>query len=197
MLFKLFLPYIDINAENESLEGYYNSPQDYINALRTEEYRNGQMIFGTMSNGGINNNKTYNGFGRQQHNVEEKIAYAKADCTLYSPNGAVPETVDSMIDKFAAQREFLVTVNFNESGMDAEFEEELSNWNVETKNILKAGAKYGNEWIDKNIPRREMRLSFQNKSNKTVNFILEKCEIEDKISRNRYVLYVNKMQILK
>ena len=55
----------------------------------------------------------------------------------------------------------------------------------------------GNEWVDKNIPRRDLRLSFLNKSGKLVKFVLEGSEIEEKITNNRYLLYVKKMSILK
>ena len=107
------------------------------------------------------------------------------------------ETVDSMIDKFVSQREFLVTAQFNMSSMDGEFEVELRQWNIETGNILKYAGKMGEEWVNKNIPRRDLRLSFLNKSNKEVKFVLENSEIEEKLSKNRYLLYVNKMRILK
>ena len=109
----------------------------------------------------------------------------------------MPESVDSMIDKFAEQKEFLVTINFNMASMDGEFEEELREWNTETYNILKYSQKMGNEWVDKNIPRRDLRLSFLNKSGKLGKFVLEGSEIEEKITNNRYLLYVKKMSILK
>ena len=201
MLFTLFIPYQPSNfVDNKQMEGYYKSEDDYINALRAEEEANGSVIFNAMASGAFDSSTYYGGFGEKKditHNIVENIAYAKADCTLYSPNGAMPESVDSMIDKFAEQKEFLVTINFNMASMDGEFEEELREWNTETYNILKYSQKMGNEWVDKNIPRRDLRLSFLNKSGKLVKFVLEGSEIEEKITNNRYLLYVKKMSILK
>ena len=201
MLFTLFIPYQPSNfVDNKQMEGYYKSEDDYINALRAEEAANGSVIFNAMASGTFDSSTYYVGFGEKRnitHNIVENIAYAKADCTLYSPNGAMPESVDSMIDKFAEQKEFLVTINFNMASMDGEFEEELREWNTETYNILKYSQKMGNEWVDKNIPRRDLRLSFLNKSGKLVKFVLEGSEIEEKITNNRYLLYVKKMSILK
>ena len=201
MLFTLFIPYQSSNFDDDKqMDGYYKSEDDYINALRAEEAANGSVIFNAMASGGFDSSTYYGGFGEKRnitHNIAENIAYAKADCTLYSPNGAMAESVDSMIDKFAAQKEFLVTVNFNMASMDGEFEEELREWNMETYNILKYSQKMGNEWVDKNIPRRDLRLSFLNKSGKLVKFVLEGSEIEEKITNNRYLLYVKKMSILK
>lgn len=201
MLFTLFIPYQPSNfVDNKQMEGYYKSEDDYINALRAEEAANGSVIFNAMASGAFDSSTYYGGFGEKRnitHNIVENIAYAKADCTLYSPNGAMPESVDSMIDKFAEQKEFLVTINFNMASMDGEFEEELREWNTETYNILKYSQKLGSEWVDKNIPRRDLRLSFLNKSGKLVKFVLEGSEIEEKITNNRYLLYVKKMSILK
>ena len=201
MLFTLFIPYQSSNfIDNKQMEGYYKSEDDYINALRAEEAANGSVIFNAMASGAFDSSTYYGGFEEKRnitHNIVENITYAKADCTLYSPNGAIPESVDSMIDKFAEQKEFLVTINFNMASMDGEFEEELREWNTETYNILKYRQKMGNEWVDKNIPRRDLRLSFLNKSGKLVKFVLEGSEIEEKITNNRYLLYVKKMSILK
>lgn len=190
MLFKLYISYQGSMSESDSMDGYYASEEDYVAALRAEEAANGSAIFNAMTSGNFNTSPYYNQNKGEVHDVKEVIEYAKSDCTLYSPNGATPEDVDSMIDKFASQREFLVTVQFNMSSMDAEFEEELRGWNSETNTILKYSQKMGEEWVNKNIPKRNLRLSFLNKSNKEVKFILENSEIEEKISKNRYLLYV-------
>ena len=197
MLFRLFIPYQGSVSESKELDGYYASEEDYVAALQQEESENGSVIFNAMASGDLRLRPYYGHGGSIKHNVEDIIEYASSECTLYSPNGSSMETVDSMIDKFVSQREFLVTAQFNMSSMDGEFEEELRQWNIETGNILKYADKMGEEWVNKNIPRRDLRLSFLNKSNKEVKFILENSEIEEKLSKNRYLLYVNKMQILK
>ena len=152
MLFTLFIPYQSSNfVDNNQMEGYYKSEDDYINALRAEEEADGSVIFNAMASGAFDSSTYYGGFGEKKditHNIVENIAYAKADCTLYSPNGAMPESVDSMIDKFAEQKEFLVTINFNMASMDGEFEEELREWNTETYNILK----------NKDVPKEDLAM---------------------------------------
>ena len=189
------------DLSDNSTENYYSSEEDYINALREEEASTGAAIFNAMTSGNFGSSTLYGGFNKHQYKtppqIQEKIAYAKADCTLYSPNGAIQETVDSMVDKFAAQKPFIVMANFNMSSMDGEFEEELRAWNRETLNILKHIKEMGGDWVDKNIPKRNIRISFLNKSNKEIKFELEGSEIEEKIAQNRYLFYVNKMNILK
>jgi hypothetical protein len=102
-----------------------------------------------------------------------------------------------MIDKFASQQDFLITVNLIESTMDSEFYEEMKLWYSDTMKILSVGKTKGSDFIEQYIPRRTMRLSFLNKSNKEVRFTLENAEIEEGIAKNRYLIYVKKMQILK
>ena len=197
MLFKLFIPYQGSVSESKEFDNYYTSEEDYVAALQQEESANGSIIFNAMASGDFSISPYYGQERGRKYNIQETIEYAKSDCVLYSPNGSSMETVDSMIDKFVSQREFLVTVQLNTSSMDGEFEEEFRQWSMETGNILKYSSKMGAEWVNANIPRRNLRLSFLNKSNKEVNFVLENSEIEEKLSKNRYLLYVNKMQILK
>ena len=137
MVFRLFIPYQGSVSESKELDGYYASEDDYVAALQQEESENGSVIFNAMASGDLSMSPYYGHGGNEKHNVEDIIEYASSECTLYSPNGSSMETVDSMIDKFVSQREFLVTAQFNMSSMDGEFEEELRQWNIETGNILK------------------------------------------------------------
>jgi len=207
MRFELFLPYIkgaSIDMK-DNLNGYYKTHQDYADALVTEDTMNGTTVHNIMAGGGFRSNNYY-GFGHQYKEIDEKIAFAKAPCLLMTPDARFDETVDSMIDKFASQKEFLVTAHFNTEDMDAEFEEELRQWAKETLNILVAGREMvkkgasradGDMFVEKNIPRRDMRLSFLNKSGSMVNFILRECEVEKKIAKNRYIFYVKRMDMLR
>lgn len=125
------------------MEGYYKGEGDYIEALRKEEEENGSLVFNAMASNTLSSNNIF-GMSRGHEAVPEiKIDYTKSECTLYSPDGAIPETVDSMIDKFVSQNEFLVTVQFNISTMEGEFEEELSSWERETSNILSYAKEMG------------------------------------------------------
>ena len=210
MLFELFMPYIkgaSIDIK-DNLNGYYKTDQEYADALITEDTSNGSMVYSTMTGGGFDGSSYYgfNSSDRNNRKIDERIAYAKAECKIYSPNGFDPEDVDSMIDKFVSQREFLMTVHFDMKEMEGEFEEELREWAKETLNILLAGreiTKNGGSkeesdvFVERNIPRRELRLSFLNKSGKRVSFVLKECEVEQKIAKNRYLFYVKRMEMLR
>lgn len=209
MTFELFIPYqnsmsLDIK---DNLNDYYKTQEEYIEALQTEDQVNGMMVYNTMYKG-IDSGTYYGAFNNGKgvpRDVRDKIVYARAVCYLLTPDASYYEDVDSMIDKFASQREFLVTAHFEMPDMDGEFEEEIREWAKETVNILSVGGEIGKKegrdagdlWIEKNIPRRDMRLSFLNKSGKRVSFVLKSCEIEKKIARNRYLFYVKRMEILK
>jgi hypothetical protein len=208
MKFDLFIPYIQGASYDmkDNMNGYYKTDKDYADALITEDSSNGMAVYNTLSRSGFNANTFYGGFGRQNREIEERIAYAKAECIIMTPDGKYDEDVDSMIDKFVSQREFLMMVHFDLKDMEAEFEEEIREWAKETLNIylagrdmLKNGASPSDRdvFIEKNSPRREMRRSFLNKSGNRVNFVLRSCEVEKKIAKNRYLLYVKKMEILK
>jgi len=213
MLFELFMPYpkgasIDIK---DNLNGYYKTDQDYADALITEDSSNGAIVYNAcqrFSNNSLNHDTYYllNSWDKGPHKVDNRVSFAKAECTLYTPNELQFETVDSMIDKFVGQREFLVAAQINLNKADFIFEEELRQWYKETQNIHIAGRqlmKQGGSkqekdmFIEQNIPRRQMRLSFLNNSEKRVNFVLRECEIEEKLTQTRYLFYVKRMEILK
>lgn len=206
MTFDLYIPYIkgpSIDLK-DNMNGYYKTSKDYIDALVNEDNSYGNLIYNWRKNNNINPNTYYALTQNNNYNVEKatEIAYASSKCVLMTPDGAYDEDVDSIIDKFVSQREFLVMAHFNKDDMDGEFEEEIREWARETLNIIKYGneitqktgsRKQGDEFVEKNIPRRDMKLSFNNKSGKMVNFLLNSCEIERKIAKNRYLLYVNRM----
>ena len=204
----LFIPYIEGTSIDldDNLNDYYKTAQDYADALINEDTSNGSIVYNAMTRGTLGNTIGYNSAAGSNRLINEKIAYAKTECILLAPNGGSQETVDSMIDKFATQKEFLVTAHFNMQSMDAEFEEELREWAKETLNILrysremisKGVSRQDSEmFVERNIPRRDLRISFLNKSNKRVNFVLRSCEVEQKLARNRYLFYVKRMEILK
>lgn len=210
MSFDLYLPYIkgpSIDLK-DNMNGYYKSEKDYIDALITEDASYGQLVYDWGRSGMINQN-TYYAFSKRANfnaQVADQIEYAKATCVLMTPDGAYDETVDSIIDRFVSQNEFLVMAHFDTKLMDGEFEEEIREWAKETLNILMAGKEIsqksgsrheGDVFVEKNIPRRDMKLSFKNKSGQTVDFLLNSCEIEKKIAKNRYLFYVKKMTRLK
>jgi hypothetical protein len=208
MVCDLFIPYVQGPSLDikDNMNGYYKTEQDYADALIREDSSNGMVVYETMSRGGFDSRTLYGGFGNERRKIDEKIAYAKAECIPLTPDGMYDEDVDSLIDKFVSQNEFLISFHFDMMKMDAEFEEEIKGWAKETLNIYKVGndmVKNGSssydrdEFIERNIPRRDLRISFLNKSGKRVNFSLMSCEVERKVARNRYLIYVKKMEILK
>jgi hypothetical protein len=209
MTFELFIPYIkgaslDIK---DNMNGYYKNEHDYADALVTEDSSNGAIVYDAMRDETSSNTYyTLNSWGNEYIKKEDKISFAKAECILLTSDASDYETVDSIIDRFVSQREFLITAHFNMPEMEGEFEEELREWAKETLNILLAGREIikkggsrneSDEFVEENIPRRQLRLSFLNKSGKRVSFVLNGCEIEQKIAKNRYLFYVKNMQMLK
>lgn len=208
MVFELFIPYIQGASTdiNDNMNGYYKTEQDYADALIDEDTSNGTLVYNTMTRGGFGDTVYYDRFGREIRDIEDRIAFAKAECKLLTPDGCYSENVDTMIDKFVSQREFIMTVHLDTKEMSPEFEEEIREWSKETINIYlasreimsKGGTKHDSElFVEKNIPRRELRLSFLNKSGKRLNFVLKECEIEHKVAKNRYLIYVKRMDMLK
>ena len=198
MTFDLSIPYIKGPSVdlNDNMNGYYKDDEEYVTALIKEDNSNGQTVFNKMSNRGGVNNTYYAITENIDYNIEKfnEIEYANAKCILMTPDGMYDEDVDSIIDKFASQKEFLVMAHFQSGDMDGEFEEEIKEWAKETFNILLCGKEISNKsgssvegdtFIENNIPRRDMKLSFRNKSGRLLTFLLSKCEIEKKINRRR------------
>ena len=136
-----------------------------------------------------------------------KYKYVKSSAVIFNPMGTESETIDSMIDKFVKRSEFILLVKFDENGFDDDdFEEELNIWYKETCNIKKyieeesgpnATMAEKDKMLDDTIPRRDMKMEFMNKSHQRLSWVLEKCEIEQKLNNTAYRIYVNKMVLEK
>jgi hypothetical protein len=211
----LFLPYEIIESQKKNIENAYATEQDYINALKSEYDSNTDIIMNNFSqdNDGntsfrtrdfSENDKTYH-FNEKTPQNENKMAYAQSEVIIYNAAAAEEETIDSIVDKFAAQNEFAITFRMDDMQTDAEFEEELRIWWEETDKINKYGKELAShegqqtadDWIDKYIPRRDLKMSFTNKAKRNVTFLMQKCEIMKKYDRNTYCMYVNQMFLEK
>lgn len=192
MDYEIFLAY-DYPIENEAIN-YYKNEKEYITTLQTEDASNQSLVYSNMSRGSMPT-RSVNLFNKTKYKDKNQTLLCKSRCDLYSPNGSTKETVDSMIDKFASQEEFIVTLKLpDESTMEAEFFEEFKKWASETWKIIEyAKRKYGQKWLDEHIPIKQMKLWFRNKSGKTVKFHLKDCELMEKVGKRDYLLYVNKM----
>ena len=194
MYFELYMPYdASMECDSDSID-YYKTEEDYVKAL-DESYRyDKRYIINAVSTGKYDVSDFRD---ERKINISEKIEFSGLNVRLTRVDNNLPENVDSMIDKFASQRPFLVEFEMLSSSKDGKFEEELSQWWKDTRAVLFEGKKFGDEWIDRYIPKRDMKLSFLNKSNVRVTFILEGTEIEEKINGRDYVLYVSKMTYQK
>lgn len=210
----VFLPYQSSAMADEDLEDYYKEGE-YEEALVTEDEKGASVVHNAVNaytNDYVSTMRGYRGLDGKTYKLEDykvlkktKTLFAKAKCRLFAPNGGAPETIDSIVDKFATGKEFGLTMRFMESTMDAEFEEDISKWYKETKNLMQyhpkmiknKGRQYADDWLDKNIPRRKMRMTFINKSNIPINCELDDCEIFERPTKNDYVIYVKKLQILR
>lgn len=211
MKFELFLPYlaVDVGIDDRELENYYKTEKEYVGALHDDDEMYGATIYNTMTHGGMSGGAYYGAFSsdnlKSKYMKEsDRLVYAKSSCVLYDDTDSRMETVDSIIDKFVSRRPFLIVAELSPSTMDSEFEEEIREWSRATLNILKYsrdlqkknGKQFAEDFLENNIPKKDMRISFINKSAKEVRFVLHKCEIEKKISRNRYMFFVSSMSII-
>lgn len=205
-----FLPH-EYNADESSVQNIYKTEQDYINALNKElEYGNSIMNDSMVR---IGDKSTYRFLGNKgngdffNYSASMKYKYVKSSAVIFNPMGTESETIDSMIDKFVKRSEFILLVKFDENGFDDDdFEEELNIWYKETCNIKKyieeesgpnATMAEKDKMLDDTIPRRDMKMEFMNKSHQRLSWVLEKCEIEQKLNNTAYRIYVNKMVLEK
>ena len=198
MYFELYMPYdASIDCEKSGIDGYYKNAEEYVEAL-DESYRyDKRYIINAVNTGRYDVTDFRN---ERQFDISENIEFSGLNVRLIRADNYMSESVDSMIDKFATQKPFLVEFEMLSSSKDGKFEEELSQWWKDTRAVLIEGKKFGSkcdEWLDRYIPKRDMKLSFLNKSNVRVTFTLEGVELEEKINNKDYVLYVSKMSYQK
>ena len=197
MYFELFMPYdASIDCEKNGID-YYKSAEEYVGAL-TESYKyDKKYIINAVYTGRYDVTDFRN---EREFDISENIEFSGLNVRLIRQDNFTSESVDSMIDKFASQKPFLVEFEIISRSRDGKFEEELSQWWKDTRAVLIEGRKFGdkcNEWLDRYLPKRDMKVSFLNKSNVKVTFILKGVELEEKINNKDYVLYVNKMTYQK
>lgn len=195
MYFQLQMPYdasIDIN-HIEDLKGYYRDEDEYVDTL-VEDYN--RYDKGILCNAIYTGDYSVTDYRNERKiNAIEKLAYSTVNVRLEAPNTNFPETVDSIVERFATQQPFLIEFVKLSQSVDGQFEEEMKQWWKDTRAVLEVGKKLGGAWIDKNIPKKDMKVTFLNKSNQRVTFILEGTEIETRNSSTDYVLFVNKMTL--
>ena len=183
-------------------EDYYKDENAYINAI-TEEYdRNKDIVTNSILDMIDGSGTLYSGvdgntyvFGQKSAQTEEKYSYAKCNCTIFNEDGE-DESVDSIISKLVSQEPTVYMIELDMDTTDEEFEEELRMWVNEHNGIDQYKAFKGDEWAWVNEPTRNVKISFQNKNNQTVDMMLCDCRILDIVSASSYILYIERMEMI-
>jgi hypothetical protein len=135
-------------------------------------------------------------FGQKTPQKEEKYSYAKCDCTVFNEDGE-DESVDSMISRLVSQQPTVYMFELDRDTSEEEFEEELRMWVNDHNGINQYKSFKGEEWAWANEPVRNMKVSFKNKRNETVNIMLIDCRILDIVGNSSYILYIERMEMTK
>lgn len=198
----LYLPYYDYNDGAFDVNNDYYNEEDYINAVSNEYNKNKDIVFNSIldaknGSGSLvqgSDGQTYK-FGQQTAKSEEKVAFSKCEGVLWDIGGS-KDTVDSFIDKFAKQEQFLEIVEFNLDTVEEEFETEVSLWVKEHNNINQYVDKLGEDWVLAKEPKRNIKVQFKNNANQDVYAVLEDCKIMDIIEDNSFILYVERITLI-
>ena len=201
---KVYLQYIayDDNLFSVS-EDYYKDENEYINAI-TEDYdRNKDIVTNSVLDMMEGSGRLYSGadgntyaFGQKAPQKEEKYSYAKCDCMIFNEDGE-DESVDSMISRLVSQQPTVYMFELDRDTSEEEFEEELRMWVNDHNGINQYKAFKGEEWTWVNEPVRNVKISFKNNNNETVNILLIDCRILDIIDNTSYILYIERMEMIK
>lgn len=200
---KVYLQYIAYDDNLFSVgEDYYKDENEYINAI-TEDYdRNKDIVTNSVLDMMEGSGRLYSGvdgntyvFGQKMSQKEEKYSYAKCDCTIFNEDGE-DESVDSMISRLVSQQPTVYMFELDRDTSEEEFEEELRMWVNDHNGINQYKPFKGEEWAWVNEPARNVKVSFKNKSNETVNIMLIDCRILDIVDNSSYILYIERMEMV-
>ena len=208
-----YLPYFDYNDSNFDIQSSTVNGQDYADMLE-KEYNRSKSIIDSFMNGKespttalkSDDGQTYY-FGQNNAKNELKMLYSKSSAIILDADDK-DETVDMLIEHFARQEMFVSKLEFMDD-MEEEFELELSLWKNE-HNKLNSYKDKGNkfvtdrngnrepidEWILKNEPVRNVRLSFLNKANTMIYAELKNCKIIDIEKNNKIDLLVESITLI-
>ena len=200
---KVYLQYASYDDNLFSVsESYYKDENEYINAI-TEDYdRNKDIVTNSVLDMIEGSGRLYSGadgntytFGQKSVQAEEKYSYTKCDCTIFNEDGE-DESVDSIISKLVSQQPTVYMFELDRDTSEEEFEEELRMWVNDHNGIDQYKPFKGDEWAWVNEPVRNVKISFKNKRNETVNIMLIDCRILDIIDKSSYILYIERMEMV-
>lgn len=198
----LFLPYYDYNDGNFDVSNDYYSEDEYSNAISKNFNESKDIVYnsvlaaknGTGSLVQGSDGHTYK-FGQKTSQSEDKVAFSKCEGILSDISGE-EDTVDSIISKFASQKQFLEIIDFDLDTSEEEFETELSLWTREHNSINKYKDQLGEDWVLAKEPKRNLKVHFKNKANQDTYAIFEDCRIMDIMDKTSFVLFVEKISLV-
>ena len=198
----LFLPYYDYNDGNFDVSNDYYSEDEYSNAISKNFNESKDIVYnsvlaaknGTGSLVQGSDGHTYK-FGQKTSRSEDKVAFSKCEGILSDISGE-EDTVDSIIPKFASQKQFLEIIDFDLDTSEEEFETELSLWTREHNSINKYKDQLGEDWVLAKEPKRNLKIHFKNKANQDTYAIFEDCRIMDIMDKTSFVLFVEKISLV-
>ena len=184
---KVYLQYVSYDDSLFSAsEDYYKGENDYINAITEDYNRNKDIVTNSVLDMIEGSGRLYSGadgntyaFGQKTSQKEEKYSYTKCDCTIFNEE---PTVYMFELDRDTSEEEF---------------EEELRMWVNDHNGINQYKAFKGEEWTWVNEPVRNVKISFKNNNNETVNILLIDCRILDIIDNTSYILYIERMEMIK
>lgn len=198
----LYLPYYDYNDGNFDVSNDYYSEDEYSNAMSKNFNESKDIVYnsvlaaknGTGSLVQGSDGHTYK-FGQKTSQSEDKVAFSKCEGILSDISGE-EDTVDSIISKFASQKQFLEIIDFDLDTSEEEFETELSLWTREHNSINKYKDQLGEDWVLAKEPKRNLKIHFKNKANQDTYAIFEDCRIMDIMDKTSFVLFVEKISLV-
>lgn len=198
----LFLPYYDYNDGNFDVSNDYYGEDEYSNAISKNFNESKDIVYnsvlaaknGTGSLVQGSDGHTYK-FGQKTSQSEDKVAFSKCEGILSDISGE-EDTVDSIISKFASQKQFLEIIDFDLDTSEEEFETELSLWTREHNSINKYKDQLGEDWVLAKEPKRNLKIHFKNKANQDTYAIFEDCRIMDIMDKTSFVLFVEKISLV-
>ncbi len=202
MELKIYLPYYDYNDDAFNVNDSYYDENEYINAMSDEYNKSKDIVFNSMIDFQNGSQRALNGSNGQMYHFnakpsqnEDKVSYSQCLGVMYNDEG-INESVDELVSHFVSQDSFIEMIELDADSCDEEFETELSLWINEHKNISLYGDKFGEEWVWKNEPKRNMRGMFINKSGEEIYFQFDNCKIMDLISNGSFILFIERMRII-
>lgn len=139
------------------------SQDDYIKQLEAEFRRSSDAFSELMSNSPRQMNQP------QKTTDLKKTEYSFVPCEgKLFVEGGIEADVDYMIEMFARRLKFNGQLRLDYTTISEEFEEELKSWENTHQNVKRLGTEHSAEWVNANLPRRNLYVSFKNKANEDV-----------------------------